>query len=302
MPSSKTTVTRTRRSALTLLGTGGFGLLSGQFSGSSRAEPQAPDREITAMSYNIHHGTGTDGQLDLEQTARVIQDSKADIIGLQEVDVHWGERSNFQNQITVLAEMLGMNYFFAPIYSLDPPKNGGPRRKYGLAVLSEYPILRSENHEITRLSPLLGPDPQQAPGFPKVVVNVRGVKVSFYATHLDYRGDPAVRQMQVGDMLDIVDADHRPTLLVGDLNAPPEAPELSALWDEFVDAWDQEGVGTGYTYPAEEPIKRIDYVLTSSTVETESVGVIETLASDHRPVVADLSLPGSAVGNGEDRE
>ncbi|WP_121743274.1 endonuclease/exonuclease/phosphatase family protein [Natronorubrum halophilum] len=302
MPSESATGTRTRRSALSLLGAGGFGLLSGSFAGSASGEPRAPDRELTAMSYNIYHGTGSDGQLDLERTARVIRESGAEIVGLQEVDVHWGDRSDFRDQAKLLAKTLGLNYFFAPIYELDPPESGRPRREYGLAVLSEYPIQHSENHEITRLSPLLGPEPQLAPGFPEIRVNVRGVSVSFYATHLDYRGDPAVREMQVDEMLEIVDADRGPTLLVGDLNAPPGAQELSALWDEFDDAWDVQNEDPGYTFPAENPTKRIDYVLTSPTVATDSVEVVETLASDHRPVVAKLSLPGSAVGRRSSRE
>jgi len=248
------------------------------------------------MTYNVYHGTGADGRLDLERTARVIRESGAEIVGLQEVDVHWGARSDFRDQAERLAELLGMDYFFAPIYRLDPSESGRPRREYGLAVLSEHPIQYAENHEITRLSPLLGPDPQPAPGFPEVQVNVRGVNVSFYAAHLDYRRDPTVRQMQVGDVLEIVDGDPEPTLLVGDLNAPPDAPELDPLWDVFDDAWDVQGEGPGYTFPAADPTKRIDYVLTSPSVETDSVDVVDVLASDHRPVVAELSLPGSAVG------
>ena len=38
------------------------------------------------MSYNIHHGEGIDGKLDLERIAKLIVDVKADIVGLQEVD------------------------------------------------------------------------------------------------------------------------------------------------------------------------------------------------------------------------
>lgn len=296
MSSDDPPATRTRRSALSALGAGGVGLLSGLFAGSASAEPRAPDRELTAMSYNVYHGTGADGRLDLERTARVIRRSGAEIVGLQEVDVHWGARSNFRDQAERLAEMLDVNYFFAPIYSLDPPESGRPRREYGLAVLSEYPIRHAENHEMTRLSPLLGPEPQPAPGFPEVRVNVRGVTVTLYAAHLDYRADPTVREMQVDDVLEIVDADRGPTLLVGDLNAPPGAPELAPLWNVFDDAWDARGEGPGYTFPAEEPTKRIDYVLTSPTVETDSVDVVDALASDHRPVVAELSLSGSAVG------
>lgn len=254
------------------------------------------------MSYNIHHGTGTDGTLALERTANVIRESGAEIVGLQEVDGHWSERSNFRHQAKLLGETLNMNYFFAPIYSLEPPERGRPRRKYGVAVLSDHPILESVNHEITRLSTQSETGPRLAPGFPEVKINVRGVRVSFFVTHLDYRADPAVRTMQVDDMLDIMDSRCGVPILVGDLNASPDAPELAPLWDEFGDSWDARGGGPGYTYPADDPTKRIDYVLSSPVVDTDSVSVVDTLASDHRPVVAELSLPGSAVGRGRSHE
>ena len=44
---------------------------------------------------------------DLERIAKVIEDSGAEIIGLQEVDNHWAERSNFEDQAKWLADRLG---------------------------------------------------------------------------------------------------------------------------------------------------------------------------------------------------
>ncbi len=38
------------------------------------------------MTYNIHHGEGTDGKLDLERIAALIKQEQADIVALQEVD------------------------------------------------------------------------------------------------------------------------------------------------------------------------------------------------------------------------
>lgn len=268
--------------------------------GEAVAKPQAPDRALTMMSYNIHTGIGMDRKLDLQRTADEIRASGAEAVGLQEVDVRWSSRSNFEDQAKALAEELDMNYFFAPIYSFDPTEPGGPRREYGLAILSEYPILSAENHDITRLSTQsASPTPEPAPGFPEVVLNVRGVKVHFYDTHLDYRADPTVRRMQVDDMLEIMAEDDGPKVLAGDLNAPPEAPELARLFEVMNDSWMAQGDGSGYTYPAGNPTKRIDYVLTSPDVGVESVSVPDTLASDHRPVVAELSLPGEAVGAGD---
>ncbi|MYU48228.1 metal-dependent hydrolase, partial [Streptomyces sp. SID7803] len=66
------------------------------------------------------------------------------------------------------------------------------------------------------------------------------------------------------------------------------APELAPpLWKELTDI--EPG---GPTYPAQDPpVQRIDYVAVSKdTVRVRSAAVAETLASDHRPVVADLSL------------
>jgi endonuclease/exonuclease/phosphatase family metal-dependent hydrolase len=46
----------------------------------------------------------------------------------------------------------------------------------------------------------------------------------------------------------------------------------------------------GGTYPATAPEKRIDYVTVSEEVRVDSATVPDTLASDHRPVLADLTV------------
>lgn len=249
-----------------------------------------PAVALRVLSFNMHTGIGTDGRLDLAATARFIRHSGADVIGLQEVDVHWSARSEFRDQAADLAASLNMRVFFAPIYDLPPPADGQPRRQYGVAVLSRYPIVHAENHWITRLSTQdPNPVPRPAPGFPEVVVLVRGAPVHVYVTHLDYRPDPTVRAMQVADMLEILDRDrHGATqLLLGDFNAEPDAPELAPLWTRLRDAW-CAGTGTGLTYPAGVPVKRIDYVTVSGRAYVRHAEVPATLVSDHRPVLADL--------------
>ena len=42
--------------------------------------------ELRLVAYNIHHGEGMDGKLDLERIARVIAAEKPDLVALQEVD------------------------------------------------------------------------------------------------------------------------------------------------------------------------------------------------------------------------
>src|SRR5699024_1710306 len=246
--------------------------------------------EITVGTYNIQAGMNNDGKYDLDSTAETIRKSGADIIGLNEVDVHWGSRSEFDNVVKILANKLGMEYFFVPIYNLDPSNPEDPTRQYGVAILSKYPIVHAENHYMTRLSTQdPDPSPQLMPGFLQAQIHINGADVWFYVTHLDYRKDPYIREMQVEEMLGII-SEHDHNILVGDMNAEPDAPELAPLFQTFQDAWASIHDSPGYTFPADDPVKRIDNVLLSPDIEIQSSQVIESLASDHFPVVANLIL------------
>ncbi|MFE7244694.1 endonuclease/exonuclease/phosphatase family protein [Streptomyces sp. NPDC057580] len=248
---------------------------------------EAPTVPLRVATYNIHAGAGQDNVFDLDRTADAIRDLNADVIGLQEVDVHWSSRSDFIDEAEALAEKLDMEVFFAPIYDNAPATEGGDRAQYGTAVLSRYPVIEAENHEITRLSTQVpNPVPAPAPGFAEVTVNVKGSHVHVYSTHLDYRANPLVRSAQVADTLKVLAEDSGPKVLVGDFNATANAPELAPLFKEMKDA-DPNGGGT---YPAVNPTKRIDFVTVSPDVAVVDAQEVATDASDHRPVVADLEL------------
>jgi endonuclease/exonuclease/phosphatase family metal-dependent hydrolase len=251
-------------------------------------------------TFNIHAGAGADSVYDLDRTAAAIRALDADVVGLQEADVHWGARSHWQDTVAELGRRLGMRTAFAPIYDLDPPAPGQPRRQYGVALLSRHPIVAVENHELTRLSTQeADPVPAPAPGFLEATVQVRGARTHVYVTHLDYRGDPTVRRLQVQDTLRILadDPDGANQLLLGDFNAGPRADELRPLWGVLQDAWaaapEREG-STGLTYPAQSPTKRIDFVTASPGVavlhaQTQDDPAL-IRASDHRAVLATVLL------------
>ncbi|MFI7388875.1 endonuclease/exonuclease/phosphatase family protein [Streptomyces sp. NPDC049813] len=248
---------------------------------------------LRIASYNVHFGSGMDNVFDLDRQEAALRALHADVIGLQEVDVHWSARSQYRDTARELADRLGMRVSFAPIYSLDPEAAGRPRREFGVAVLSRYPVRTAVNHPITRLSTQdPNPVPALAPGFGEVTLKVRGVPVQVFVTHLDYRPDPAMRVAQVADTRRIMANERRASpgarqVLLGDFNAPPTAPELAPLWQELRDA----GPAEGGTFPAAAPVQRIDYVAVGKGVRVRSAAVPdERTASDHRPLVAELAL------------
>jgi len=236
------------------------------------------------MTFNIHYG-----QPDLRRTADVICSSGADVVGLQEVDVHWGARSSFADQAGALAAACGMEHRFGPIYTLPALEPGNPERRFGVALLSRLPIRSSANHLLTRLSTQVEGPPEPAPGFLQVTVDVDGTPLEVFVTHLDFRPDPTLRRTQVEEMLAILGASERPTVLLGDLNATPERDELAPLFARMRDAW-TAGTGAGFTFPAEAPVRRIDYVFVEGPLTVLESGVVETDGSDHRPVLSRLRL------------
>jgi endonuclease/exonuclease/phosphatase family metal-dependent hydrolase len=251
----------------------------------AHVQPRDPAVPLRVVTYNIRAGNG-----DIARTAETIRKFAPDIVGLQEVDVHWSERSGFEDQATLLGRVLGMQVRFAPIYTLPGADSTKPLRRYGVALLSRHPIIRWTNDTLTRLSTISqNPKPALAPGLLQATIEIDGAVVRVFNTHLDYRADPRVRKHQVAEMLAYVGSASTPTLVLGDLNANPDAPELQPLRDRLHDTW-QDAAGPGFTFPADKPVKRIDYVLASKHFRVRSASVPATEVSDHRPVVVDVVL------------
>jgi endonuclease/exonuclease/phosphatase family metal-dependent hydrolase len=255
------------------------------------AKTAAPPAGLRVMTYNIQHGAGLDDVFNLDRTIAAIAAEHPDVVALQEVDDHWGARSDNLDEPAVLAAKLHLHAFFAQIYDLPPGSDNAPDAQYGLTILSRYPILDAQNHQITRLSTVAtNPSPADAPGFPEIAIRVGGRLVHIYDTHLDSTGNPAIRAAQVADMLKFLTHDTTPKLLLGDFNAGPTAPELAPLLAAQHDAWAVLGQPHPPTWPSGAPTDVNDYVTVSPGWTVLDVRTVDTQASDHRPVVADLAL------------
>jgi endonuclease/exonuclease/phosphatase (EEP) superfamily protein YafD len=109
-------------------------------------------------------------------------------------------------------------------------------------------------------------------------------------THIDPSREDFYRRQEMATLLQLttgsINERRRSTLLGGDLNSEPGSAVIGMLAGSTLrDPWDGCGQGNALTYPADKPVKRIDYLLLPEDWKCISARVIETETSDHRPVL-----------------
>ncbi|WP_249414097.1 endonuclease/exonuclease/phosphatase family protein [Alteribacter keqinensis] len=263
---------------------------------ASADTPRGNEVNVDVMSFNIAHGRGMDGVMDLERIATEIEESGAEIIGLQEVDRHWSDRSDFEDQAKWLAERLDMHYVYGANLDREPLEEGDPNRQYGTAVLSEYPIIDSQNHLLTLM--VIEGEHNEQRGLLETVINVKGNHIRFFNTHLGLK--EVERLVNIQEIFDIVDEDNKPSIIVGDFNAYPGDEEIDLMEERFDDVFVSLGLNDAYTFPAPyvdpetgevtEPNARIDYIFSDKDLEYQNARVIHTSVSDHLPILIEFTL------------
>lgn len=106
------------------------------------------------------------------------------------------------------------------------------------------------------------------------------------------------RRNHAQELVDVLRGLDGPIALGGDLNETPSGRAVAFLAERFWDAWLLGGDVAGETFPADEPTARIDYLFVSEGIRVERAIVPPIpqvrVASDHRPLVAELTLPDPA--------
>lgn len=240
----------------------------------STASETQTEAGLRVMTFNIQsarHG--------LDKVAEVIRSASPDIVALQEVDVG-SRRANGVDQPAELARRTGLLHF---AYFRTTRLHGGD---YGVALLSRFPLESVEQHPLPVEK---GTEPRTVA---HVLMKVHGQDVSIYVTHLTRRPfNGGVRVRQSAAILKLMERDPRPKLLMGDMNDTPGSGPLRLFTRELLDVFALRGEGSADTYPLPViPNLRIDYVLACDRFMPRSSKVLRVKASDHYPVVADLTL------------
>lgn len=270
---------------------------------NARLRPAPQPQSIRAMSYNIRCGS-CESENDVNHWSRrkflvaeVIRRSRADVVGLQEVELF---------QARSLAALLG-DFDWVGAGRDDGAEKGEMNavfvRRSAFSIKSNKTLWLSETPE------------QVSVGWDAALnrtVTVVGLKskttgqdLNFLNTHFDHVGARARKESAV--LISRVIAglgDKSPKILAGDLNAVPNFPGYESLTHQMRDgatvtltpATGGDMTFNGFGFDLQRGNK-IDYLFVSPGQEVKSHKVITDLydglyPSDHFPVLIDVTLPG----------
>jgi endonuclease/exonuclease/phosphatase family metal-dependent hydrolase len=241
------------------------------------------DQRIRILTYNVHGCVGMDGELSPERIARVIAQSGANIVCLQELDV-FRRRSGNRDQAHAIAMHLEMSFQFHPAWHLE-------EEQFGNAILTRFPMrviesagIHHHNSDRSRRSAL----------WAEIDVDER-TSLQIINTHLSiYPQEQRIQARELMDQWVRPAALLGPVVLCGDFNARPNSATHKEFSKSLFDVESFDKTPTRSTYFSPFPVSRVDHIFVSHEMIGEHIQVVHSriarVASDHLPLVADLKL------------
>lgn len=286
----------------------------------------ASAKKIKLVTYNIGYASGdknNEGAIlkseevkkNLENIASSLQNLNADIIGLQEIDFY-ASRTFDVNQLQYLGRALEMPYAAYVVYwnvnylpwPYWPPSRQFGRIVAGQALLSRFPI---KSQEVTFFEKPAGNSFWYNWFYldrvaQHIILSVGDKQVSIWHTHLE-AFDGKARREQITRLAHMVKEDNHPLKwVIGDFNSVSafrkdlsdnkkkeleDKGEGVEIFDQITGLKNAESSEPFYSMPSWDPIKKIDHIFYSSSVQLSAAGSEILVASDHLPVWAEFELP-----------
>lgn len=236
------------------------------------------------VTWNVHRCVGRDGVCSPARIARVLASLQPDVVALQELDVRRA-RTGGVDQAEAIARELGMAHHFHPAYRVM-------EEEYGDAILTARPAKFVRGAALPGVGPLQRLEPR---GALWVCVNIGGVDVQIFNTHLGLRGYERLAQVEALFGREWMGSPNcrEPVILTGDFNAIPRSRVYARLTSRLRDA---QKLGPARkpkaTFPSMLPMLRLDHVFLSRSFDVMRAETLRTpetrIASDHLPLFVDF--------------
>ncbi len=247
--------------------------------------------KIKVMTYNVQSGKNDEKPIERDYAfcSEVIKKSGADIIGLNELGRHsHGEKfpklELGMEPDEYLGKKLGLNHAFGQAIIT---RDSCP---YGNGILTRMPILNAKTVMIPDTRKHLGGHYETR----SVLVTKLNINNGLTILVSHFGLEKEERENAVETVVQIIDQTDTPLILMGDFNCTPDDPVLIPLYERLTDT--NNGQLAPHTWPAnpenhkDEASLKIDYIFTSEGIKILSVNVIETAASDHKPMICEIEI------------
>jgi endonuclease/exonuclease/phosphatase family metal-dependent hydrolase len=222
-------------------------------------------QSVRVVSYNVRGLRGEPGAL-----TEVVRELDPDVLVVQEAP----RRLRWRTRVARLAHAFGMLY----------AAGGAP--SLGNVIMTS---LRVRPLETWDLRYPLTPG-RHMRGATVARCSVGGVTFVVAGSHLST--DPAERPGQAERLKNALAELDSPLVLAADVNEGHGGSAWRLLADGLVDA---AGTDTAATFPADRPAARLDVIFVDPRITVTGYRVVDSpaarTASDHRPVLAELTLP-----------
>ena len=236
---------------------------------------------FTVASYNVWSGGNT---LENEYAiAAQLDDYGVDIAGLQEIDTDDFDRrgGGFTTALTS-GSLVNKHFTPAKAYSMGD--------KYGIMTTTSHAIADAQYamlpYPYSYISAQMEPRMVQ-----RTLIDVDGVRIAFYNTHLDYTGTQVdgrlLRELQVEFIFELMQSDPSPyKVLTGDFNIA-SFDDLAPFLDSDDYALFINPDNALATFSGDSSFRSIDNIIyTCKTLELTDGEVVATDLSDHYMVTA----------------
>jgi endonuclease/exonuclease/phosphatase family metal-dependent hydrolase len=242
----------------------GSALAAGPFAATATGAMQLPEGGLRVIAYNVLSFTGWPKDRPLAEKAVAREQMPARIaqeLALYDPHIVCFAESPDEADTKEVADRLGMHHIRFPSGGYWP---GTLLSKFPITSHSNAPVVGGDRPEdlFTRH---WGRAELQMPGGETLIV---------HSAHL-HPSEAEVRKREIRHMQKAMQDEreaNRPTLLIGDLNLTPDSGEYD-MWMQagWRDTFAALGKGEGYTIPADQPAKRIDYVLAHGPIASRAV-------------------------------
>ncbi len=228
------------------------------------------------MTFNTQHCQNyITKKIDFEAMAKVIKDSGAEFIGLNEMRGK-GTNPEYDEQVKILSSLTGMKY-----YGFGEAIMVGGENPYGNGFLSKIPVVKWEKIMIPDSAAEKTPTHETRC---LLKITLEG-GITVLVTHFGLNDDE--KENAIRTVLE--NLENKKCILMGDFNITHEEEILMPIRERMRDTAAAFSAPL-FSFPSDEPKIKIDYIFVSRDIEVISADIPAIIASDHRPHTAEINI------------